>query len=209
MLHASELRFVHPVSHEPMHSSRRACFDRPRRESPGLPHQIVGHLKVGVRIVFILLILTQGAVQHDAAGVALGNFLSHYRRNNRIFTFGLVIHRQAGNRQTAVNSWVWVGLSTDDFFDQIIIGKVKPISPRATVMRFISISCFTWALYSFRQHRLLLLLAKLFITLQLGFLFFFHRFPGLTGLNAGFFRRPLDFSHFFAADQAGFEHLLL
>lgn len=75
-------------------SSRRARFDRPRRESPGLPHQIVGYLKVGVRIVFILLILTQGAVQHDAAGVALGNFLSHYRRNNRIFTFGLVIHRR-------------------------------------------------------------------------------------------------------------------
>lgn len=37
-------------------------------------------------------------------------------------------------------------------------------------MRFISISCFT-RLYTLRQHRLLLLLAKLFITLLLGFLF--------------------------------------
>ena len=123
MLHASELRFVHPVSHEPMHIQQASRFDRPRRESPGLPHQIVGHLKVGVRIVFILLILTQGAVQHDAAGVALGNFLSHYRRNNRIFTFGLVIHRRAIARRPLI-SWVWVGLSTM-IFDQIIIGKVK------------------------------------------------------------------------------------
>ena len=91
-------------------SSRRARSDRPRRESPGLPHQIVGHLKVGVRIVFILLILTQGAVQHDAAGVALGDFLGHHRRNNRVFTFGLVIHRQAGNREFSLSSQEGVAL---------------------------------------------------------------------------------------------------
>ncbi len=74
MLHASELRFVHPVSHEPMHIQQASRSDRPRRESPGLPHQIVGHLKVGIRIVFILLILTQGAVQARCCWRRAGRF---------------------------------------------------------------------------------------------------------------------------------------
>lgn len=76
----------------------------------------------------------------------------------------------AGNRQTAVNQLGLGGLVDHDFLIRLLSVKLKPISPRATVMRFISISCFTGFIL-FRQHRLLLLLAKLFITLQLGFLF--------------------------------------
>ncbi len=80
-------------------------------------------------------------MQHDAAGVALGDFLGHHRRNIAYSPSGL-LSTAAGNRQTAVNQLVWVVLSTM-IFDQIIIGEVKADIAPGDRMRFISISCFT------------------------------------------------------------------
>ena len=52
----------------------------------------------------------------------------------------------------------------------------------------------------FRQCRLFLLLAKLFITLKLCLFIFFYRRPSFTRLNARFFRRSLHLRRFFAGD---------
>ncbi len=65
MLHASELRFVHPVSHEPMHIQQASpvLIARGGKARGYATSGSSGTLKVGVRIVLILLIPdSQGAV---------------------------------------------------------------------------------------------------------------------------------------------------
>lgn len=109
-------------------------------------------------------------MQHNTAGITLSNFIGNAGGNNGVFTFAIVIDQQAGNRQTTINQLRLRELIDKIFLIRLPSVKLKPISPLAMVIRFISMSCFT-GLYILSPTPLVLLLAKLFITLKLCLLF--------------------------------------
>lgn len=178
MLHASELDFVHPIRGERITARHAARSER------GLPHQIVRHFKVGVRIVFILLFLTQRAVQHNAARIALRDFIGDARGDNRVFTLFPVLDHQAGNGEAAIDQLGLRRLIHQDFFDQVAIGEVKTdIAFRQNDAIHLD-QLLHLRLVFFGQRGLLLLLVQLLIALKLRLFILFHRLSGLAGLNA-------------------------
>ena len=71
-----------------------------------------------------------------------------------------------------------------DFFDQITVGEVKgDVAFRHGDAVHLD-QLLHLRLKLFRQHGLLLLLAQQLVTLDLGLLVLFYRFPSLTRLNA-------------------------
>lgn len=114
----------------------------------GLPHQIIRDLKVGVRIILILRLLTQGAVQDNAPGIPLRDFIGNAGRDDGVLTVTTVINGQTGNGEAAADQLVLCQLIHRDFLMTLPSVKLKSISPLFRLIRFISISCLTWALIS-------------------------------------------------------------
>ena len=139
-------------------------------------------------------------MQHYTAGIALSNFIGNAGGNNGVFTFAIVIDQQAGNRQTTINQLRLCELIDKNLLNQIAVSEVKTniAIGNGDSVHFNKLLHLSFIF--FRQRRLFLLFAKLFITLKLCLFIFFYRRPSFTRLNARFFRRSLHLRRFFAGD---------
>ena len=139
-------------------------------------------------------------MQHNTAGITLSNFIGNAGGNNGVFTFAIVIDQQAGNRQTTINQLRLCELIDKNLLNQIAVSEVKTniAIGNGDTVHFNKLLHLSFIF--FRQRRLFLLFAKLFITLKLCLFIFFYRRPSFTRLNTRFFRRSLDLRRFFAGD---------
>lgn len=137
----------------------------------GLPHQIIRDLKVGVRIILILRLLTQGAVQDNAPGIPLRDFIGNAGRDDGVLTVTTVINGQTGNGEAAADQLVLCQLIHRDFFDDAAICKVKIdiASFQADSVHFNQLLNLGFDLFG--DGRLLLLFTQLLIPLKLCLLF--------------------------------------
>ena len=110
----------------------------------------------------------------------------------------IVIDQQAGNRQTTINQLRLCELIDKNLLNQIAVSEVKTnIAIGNGGIRFHFNELLPPGLYILSPTPLVLLFAKLFITLKLCLFIFFYRSPSFTRLNAlDFFRRSLDLRRF-------------
>ena len=162
-----------------------------------------GSSKSAYGSLLILLFGTERAVQHNTAGITLSNFIGNAGGNDGVFTFAIVIrtNKRAIARRPLINC-ACVSLSTKIFLIRLPSVKLKPISPLAMVIRFISMgAASTWALYSFANAACFCCSLSCLSRSKRWCLFILcYRRPSFTRLNARFFRRSLDLRRFFAGD---------
>ncbi len=141
-------------------------------------------------------------MQHNTAGITLSNFIGNAGGNNGVFTFAIVIDQQAAIARRPLINCACVSLSTKNLLNEIAVSEVKTNIAIGNGDSVHFNELLHLGFIFFRQRRLFLLFAKLFITSKLCLFIFFYRRPSFTRLNARFFRRSLDLRRFFAGDAA-------